>query len=65
MSMIETLALKGRSTPRSAMRAIVSLWLSRHYTRRSLAALTVDQLDDIGLDAFTVKAEYAKPFWRA
>ena len=65
MSMTATLALKGRSTPRTSLFAIVSLWLSRHASRRTLRALSVEQLDDIGLDVFTVEAEYAKPFWRA
>ena len=65
MSMIATLALKGRSTPRASLFAIVSLWLSRHKARRTLVALSVEQLNDIGLDVFTVEAEYAKPFWRA
>ncbi len=65
MSMTATLALKGRSAPRITLKAIVSLWLSRSKTRRKLVALSVEQLQDIGLDVFTVEAEYAKPFWRA
>jgi uncharacterized protein YjiS (DUF1127 family) len=42
----------------------VRLWLNRIRTRRALAALDPDQLRDIGLEPWALRAEIRKPFWR-
>jgi uncharacterized protein YjiS (DUF1127 family) len=41
------------------------LWRRRIRTRRALAALHPDQLRDIGLEPWDLRAEIDKPFWRA
>ncbi|WP_432757160.1 DUF1127 domain-containing protein [Consotaella aegiceratis] len=42
----------------------VRLWIARRRQRQSLADLTEDQLDDIGLTRTDVRRECRKPFWR-
>ncbi|GJE50919.1 hypothetical protein GOFOIKOB_3973 [Methylobacterium tardum] len=44
---------------------VLRLWLRRIRTRRALAALHPDQLRDIGLEPWDLRAEIDKPFWRA
>jgi uncharacterized protein YjiS (DUF1127 family) len=54
------------ASPRPAMGAsVLRLWLRRIRTRRALAALHPDQLRDIGLEPWDLRAEIDKPFWRA
>jgi len=43
----------------------VALWIERSTQRRTLAALTVEALKDIGIDPADATAEAAKPFWVA
>jgi len=45
--------------------SVLRLWLRRIHTRRALAALHPDQLRDIGLEPWALRAEIDKPFWRA
>lgn len=45
--------------------SLVSAWLRRWHTRRSLAKLDMHLLRDIGMAPETRAAEVAKPFWRA
>lgn len=40
-------------------------WRSRARQRAHLLNLSVEQLDDIGVDPEAARAEAAKPFWRA
>ncbi|PLX45811.1 MAG: hypothetical protein C0605_00385 [Hyphomicrobiales bacterium] len=41
------------------------VWHDRARQRRQLAALTMAQLDDIGLSPSAADFEADKPFWRA
>lgn len=41
------------------------LWLDRLRTRRALAALHPEQIRDVGLEPWRLRAEIRKPFWRA
>ena len=43
----------------------VALWAGRSSQRRVLAALTVDELKDVGIDQAAAATEAAKPFWAA
>lgn len=43
---------------------MLALWHSRHSERRVLAALTAEQLRDIGVSAGDAAHEASKPFWR-
>ncbi|MGH1573150.1 DUF1127 domain-containing protein [Methylobacterium sp. P31] len=45
--------------------SLIRMWLRRIRTRRALAALHPDQLRDIGLEPWVLRAEIQKPFWRA
>ncbi|WP_457106484.1 DUF1127 domain-containing protein [Methylobacterium sp. P5_C11] len=45
--------------------SLVRTWLQRIRTRRALAALHPDQARDAGLEPWDLRAEIAKPFWRA
>lgn len=56
-------AFPARAT--SARPALLRLWLGRIRARRALAALHPDQVREAGLDPFRLRAEIAKPFWRA
>jgi uncharacterized protein YjiS (DUF1127 family) len=40
------------------------LWLRRRRNRRQLSALTVEQMQDTGIDPEWVRRESGKPFWR-
>ncbi len=42
---------------------LVKLWNQRSRQRSQLAALSVEQLDDIGISREQVEIEAAKPFW--
>ena len=48
----------------STATSLVSAWLRRRHTRRSLAKLDPRLLRDIGMDPATRAVEVAKPFWR-
>jgi uncharacterized protein YjiS (DUF1127 family) len=50
---------------RSARPALLRLWLGRIRARRALASLHPDQVREAGLDPVRLRAEIAKPFWRA
>ena len=52
----------GRAWPKA--RGLVSDWLARRRSRRTLAALDPHMLRDIGLTMQDAQAERAKPFWR-
>ncbi|ACB23923.1 DUF1127 domain-containing protein [Methylobacterium radiotolerans] len=55
-----------RPTGRPAARpSLLRTWLQRIRTRRALAALHPDQARDAGLEPWDLRAEIAKPFWRA
>ncbi len=41
----------------------LALYRRNHRTRKQLAKLTIDQLDDIGLTIEQVEREAKKPFW--
>lgn len=43
----------------------LALWDMRARSRRALAALPAERLDDLGLTRADARAEAAKPFWRA
>ncbi|MGH1589771.1 DUF1127 domain-containing protein [Methylobacterium phyllosphaerae] len=45
--------------------SLLRTWLNRIRTRRALAALHPDQARDAGLEPWDLRAEVAKPFWRA
>jgi uncharacterized protein YjiS (DUF1127 family) len=45
--------------------ATVALWIERSSQRRTLAALPVEALKDIGIDQADASIEAAKPFWVA
>lgn len=40
------------------------LWVQNYQTRKQLARLSEDRLQDIGLNREQVKIECARPFWR-
>ena len=44
---------------------LLRVWGERATQRRHLKALTLRELDDIGVSAEAAAAEAAKPFWRA
>jgi uncharacterized protein YjiS (DUF1127 family) len=48
-----------------AMFALALRWRERAVQRRDLAALTDDQLRDVGLTRHQARREAAKPFWRS
>ncbi|GJE10275.1 MULTISPECIES: DUF1127 domain-containing protein [Methylobacterium] len=53
------------SSLRAAARpSALQIWLCRIHTRRALAALHPDQMRDVGLEPWQVRAEIRKPFWR-
>ncbi|GEM_PF-1631505 len=55
-----------RPTARPTARpSLLRTWLQRIRTRRALAALHPDQARDAGLEPWDLRAEIAKPFWRA
>ena len=41
----------------------VKLWVHRYRSRRQMARLTAERLDDMGLTIEQVRAEVKKPFW--
>ncbi len=41
----------------------IALYRRNHRTRKQLARLTIDQLDDIGLTVEQAEREVKKPFW--
>ena len=43
----------------------LELWQERHEQRRALAALTPEELRDIGVSAGDAALEARKPFWQA
>ena len=54
--------------PRASLRRLTSnfvQWADRLHSRRALARLTAQQLQDIGTTATAAQAETQKPFWRA
>jgi uncharacterized protein YjiS (DUF1127 family) len=60
-----TLSASPASARPAAGPFVLRLWLRRIRTRRALAALHPDQLRDIGLEPWELRAEIDKPFWRA
>ena len=44
---------------------LIGLWLRRIETRRALAKLDTEHLEDVGLTAAGARRECRKPFWRA
>jgi len=53
---------------RDGIAGLLARWADRHRRRRSLAeiaALGERTMDDLGFDPDEVRAEAAKPFWRA
>ena len=55
-----------RPTARPTARpSLLRRWLQRSRTRRALAARHPDQARDAGLEPWDLRAEIAKPFWRA
>ncbi|MFT5420529.1 MAG: hypothetical protein ACI9D5_001279 [Candidatus Endobugula sp.] len=42
----------------------VTLWIHRYRSRRQMACLTAERLDDLGLTIEQVREEVKKPFWR-
>jgi uncharacterized protein YjiS (DUF1127 family) len=51
------------SSARPSLFATVALWADRSSQRRTLAALTFEELKDIGVDPADAMQEAAKPFW--
>ncbi len=43
--------------------ALVGTWRARARQRRDLAALTAEQLADVGITVAAARAESSKPFW--
>jgi uncharacterized protein YjiS (DUF1127 family) len=41
----------------------VKLWMHRYRSRRQMARLTAERLDDMGLSVEQVREEVKKPFW--
>ena len=44
---------------------VVTKWDTLRRTRKSLATLTPEALDDIGVSRAAAKAEAERPFWRS
>lgn len=57
-------ARKSKSARWRNRAARIDFYCQRQRTRRQLAALSPEQLCDIGLSAEQAKAESQKPFWR-
>lgn len=53
------------STPRVRLIALLRRWLRRSTTRAQLAALSREQLRDIGITHDEALREARRPFWRA
>ena len=51
------------ASARPSLFATVALWADRARQRRTLAALTFEELKDIGVDPADAVQEAAKPFW--
>lgn len=67
--MLEGLALRATTLPKLSKLAVrvaykVMVWEERRTTRRALAWLDHDHLDDIGIDPLRAAHEADKPFWR-
>ncbi|XYD09565.1 translation initiation factor IF-2 [Methylobacterium sp. NMS12] len=60
-----TLSSAPAVTRPTARPSLLGTWLQRIRTRRALAALHPDQARDAGLEPWDLRAEVAKPFWRA
>lgn len=45
--------------------ALLSIWYSRAAGRRTIRELTSEQVKALDLDPVALRAEAAKPFWRA
>ncbi|MGE8126899.1 DUF1127 domain-containing protein [Methylobacterium sp. NPDC080182] len=60
-----TLSSSSAVTRPAARPSLLRTWLQRIRTRRALAALHPDQARDAGLEPWDLRAEVAKPFWRA
>jgi uncharacterized protein YjiS (DUF1127 family) len=60
-----TLSSSPAVTRPAARPSLLRTWLQRIRTRRALAALHPDQARDAGLEPWDLRAEVAKPFWRA
>ena len=60
-----TLSSSPAVTRPAARPSLLRTWLQRIRTRRALAALNPDQARDAGLEPWDLRAEVAKPFWRA
>ncbi|MGU3545516.1 DUF1127 domain-containing protein [Methylobacterium sp. A52T] len=60
-----TLSSSPAVTRPTARPPLLRTWLQRIRTRRALAALHPDQARDAGLEPWDLRAEVAKPFWRA
>jgi len=43
---------------------MLRLWCFRHQSRRDLAALSPERLNDLGIDRLAAQKEIHKPFWR-
>ena len=56
--------LTGRTRPQPNVLRVVSNWLTRHRSRRTLAQLDAHLLRDIGLTEAQATRELTKPFWR-
>jgi uncharacterized protein YjiS (DUF1127 family) len=43
---------------------LLQLMMDKHYQRKQLAQLTIDQLTDMGIDPADAQIEISKPFWK-
>jgi len=64
LTALSNLSLPPLSQVVMAVALLVVVWELRHRTRNGLRRLDGHLLRDIGLDALSVDAECAKPFWR-
>jgi uncharacterized protein YjiS (DUF1127 family) len=56
--------LFGRARPQTRAGRVVSNWLARRRSRRTLAVLDAHLLRDLGLTYEAALHEASKPFWR-
>jgi uncharacterized protein YjiS (DUF1127 family) len=64
LTVMPTTRLASRTSRVVPVLQVVSVWLTRHRSRRALACLDAHLLRDIGLTAQDASDELRKPLWR-
>ncbi len=64
LTVMPTPGLASRTSRAVPVLQVVSVWLTRHRSRRALACLDEHLLRDIGLTAQDASDELRKPLWR-